>query len=116
MKDRPRGTATSRPSTAISLLSRQRDWCFGSEISWGRHVSPGKDKPPLPLSHEHHLECRSCHGRFRLPGCELSDTERNLERLGFREVTHDLTFKGVCEKCWASDRLNILPKSVDKRN
>jgi Fur family ferric uptake transcriptional regulator len=47
--------------------------------------------------HHHHFKCTGCDKVYEIEGC-LKEL-KNLVPAGFKPVTHDLTFYGLCKAC-----------------
>ena len=47
-------------------------------------------------SHEHIVTCRICGDSYTTHICVEPGWKKNLERLGFKNVSHNLSFNGIC--------------------
>lgn len=52
-----------------------------------------------PHGHIHHIECRRCHRVTSITSCFVDHQIEQLEKLGFRDVTHRLEFQALCADC-----------------
>lgn len=49
--------------------------------------------------HHHHIVCTSCGRWQRIPICIGDQATQELEKTGFKEVSHKLEFFGICPAC-----------------
>lgn len=49
--------------------------------------------------HHHHVRCRNCGAIRHLEECDISEIERKISKLGFKDLEHSLEFTGLCSKC-----------------
>ncbi len=49
--------------------------------------------------HHHHIICTFCQRVDPVRACVLEGQDKDLRRLGYRDVTHKLEFFGVCPGC-----------------
>lgn len=49
--------------------------------------------------HHHHVICRVCRKAEPLDDCVLERLEKDVQKLGYGEITHSLEFFGVCRDC-----------------
>jgi Fur family ferric uptake transcriptional regulator len=55
-------------------------------------------------NHHHHVVCRKCRQTQTIDECFSKELVRQVERLGFSEVSHTLEFFGICRGCRSKDR------------
>lgn len=53
--------------------------------------------------HHHHIVCRKCGKVENIDICLTDKMEQEVEKKGYRDITHSLEFFGVCEIC-SSDK------------
>lgn len=51
--------------------------------------------------HHHHIICRMCKRVEPLPHCPVEDKAIRMPKMGFKDVSHQLEFFGVCPDCHA---------------
>jgi Fe2+ or Zn2+ uptake regulation protein len=51
--------------------------------------------------HHHHFLCKKCRKITEIDSCLLESQLKNLEKKGFREISHRLEFFGICPQCAA---------------
>lgn len=51
--------------------------------------------------HHHHIICTQCKKIQSLHVCTVSGQEKELEKMGYSNVSHKLEFFGLCKKCSA---------------
>ncbi len=49
--------------------------------------------------HHHHILCVRCRRIESVHLCAVEKLEKEVSRLGYREITHRLEFSGVCKDC-----------------
>jgi Fur family ferric uptake transcriptional regulator len=49
--------------------------------------------------HHHHVRCRDCGDIKLIENCDLSNFEKMIAKMGFKQTEHTLEFTGVCGKC-----------------
>lgn len=49
--------------------------------------------------HHHHIVCRKCGKVENVDICLTDKMEQEVEKKGYRDITHSLEFFGVCELC-----------------
>lgn len=49
--------------------------------------------------HHHHVSCKKCGMIESIDACEIEKIQKQVEKMGFRELSHRLEFTGVCPKC-----------------
>lgn len=49
--------------------------------------------------HRHHIECTRCHRVDVVDVCTVKLLDKELRRLGYRDVRHRLEFSGTCPDC-----------------
>lgn len=54
--------------------------------------------PSLQSHHEHLVTCRLCGSVSTVQVCVQSDWQDKLSHLGFKDISHSLSFTGVCAK------------------
>ncbi|MBU6155271.1 MAG: transcriptional repressor [Bdellovibrionales bacterium] len=57
---------------------------------------PSEDKHS---HHHHHVSCKKCGKIESIEACEIEKIQKQIEKMGFRELSHRLEFTGVCPKC-----------------
>lgn len=62
---------------------------------------PGEsDRFDKTLEHHNHVYCEQCHQVFDIPVSNLAKINQAIEHeIGFRILSHDIIFKGVCKDC-----------------
>lgn len=83
----------------LSLATVYREISRLCEAETLRTVSIPGDPPRYEVGkhHHHHFKCTGCDKVYELEGCpkEL----KSLVPEGFKSLTHDLTFYGLCRVC-----------------
>jgi Fur family ferric uptake transcriptional regulator len=55
---------------------------------------------PVALSHHHHhIICTACHRVDPVRSCSLGAQNKELQRLGYKGISHKLEFFGICAGC-----------------
>lgn len=49
--------------------------------------------------HEHYFKCVSCHTIEPFEGCLVSKKEKELEKIGYKNLQHHLEITGLCPVC-----------------
>ncbi len=55
--------------------------------------------------HHHHFLCKMCQKITEINSCLLEDQLSQLEKKGFRDISHRLEFFGVCPQCTPKNNL-----------
>ena len=50
-------------------------------------------------SHQHYFKCVACNAIEAFDDCILSKKERELERHGYKNLTHHIEITGICPEC-----------------
>jgi len=67
---------------------------FGDGVARFELLGEGDD------GHHHHLVCTRCAGVIELDDCSMHEMEEGIaSRNGFKAVTHNLEFFGLCPEC-----------------
>jgi Fur family ferric uptake transcriptional regulator len=53
----------------------------------------------IRAGHHHHVVCRECESVSCVDVCIPSILSKEVSRLGFRNIEHQLQFSGVCQNC-----------------
>ena len=57
------------------------------------------DPNPSSHHHHHHVSCKKCGKIEAIDACEIAKIQKQVEKMGFRELSHRLEFTGICPKC-----------------
>ena len=49
--------------------------------------------------HHHHVSCKKCGKIEAIEACEIAKLEKQVLKMGFKDLSHRLEFTGICEAC-----------------
>jgi Fur family ferric uptake transcriptional regulator len=52
-----------------------------------------------PGHHHHHVSCKKCGMIESIDACEVEKIQKQVEKMGYRDLTHRLEFTGICQSC-----------------
>jgi Fur family ferric uptake transcriptional regulator len=57
------------------------------------------EQDPSSHHHHHHVSCKDCGKVKPIDACEVTKIEKQIFKMGFRDISHRLEFTGICEDC-----------------
>lgn len=93
------GTDSCDVSTVFRTMTQFKEKGLVRELNIGEDFYRYEFIHPEHDHHHHHVRCRVCGDIQALKECDLSIFEKDLKKLGFTELQHNLEFVGTCKRC-----------------
>jgi Fe2+ or Zn2+ uptake regulation protein len=92
-------------SADFSSVFRSLTWCEAKGSVARIDVGDGRARFEATADHHEHAQCELCGTVVEVPGCQVDEVARRLEKVtGFTLTAHRLVFVGVCPDCRESVR------------
>lgn len=97
------GVKTCNISTVFRALNQFKEKNLVREINlsegFHRYEVRLNDEKKQGHLHHHHIRCRDCGIIQAITGCNLSTFDDVIKKMGFKNITHQLEFLGICKAC-----------------
>lgn len=93
------GVNTCDVSTVFRTMTQFKEKGLVRELNIGEDFYRYEFVNPEHDHHHHHVRCRVCGDIQALKECDLEIFEKDLRKLGFTELQHNLEFVGTCKRC-----------------